>query len=90
MRCLRCGYCCLTMLIPIIEDPEKGVVEDNIICLDGSQRCPHLRGDRPGDYSCSIHHYDWFKDTPCGQYDQVERKDSDCRTGTYKLKKEEV
>jgi len=75
------------MLIPIVNDPEKEINEANLLCLDGSQRCPHLKGTKPGEYSCSIHHYDWFKETPCGQYGQIEQRDSDCRTGSYKLKR---
>jgi hypothetical protein len=85
MKCLRCGYCCLTMLIPIIIDPNKGFKENNVDLLDGTKHCPHLKGDKPGNYSCNIHHYKWFKDTPCGQYTQIESSNSNCRTGNYKL-----
>ena len=87
MICLRCGYCCLTYLIPIIKDPEKGLIEDNCECLDGSVRCPHLEGEKPGNYCCKIHHYKWFPKTPCGTHTQYERQNTNCRLGEYMLKK---
>lgn len=86
MKCLKCGYCCLNFLIVIIKEPKKGIVEGNLEALDGTKRCPHLIGNKPGEYSCSIHHYDWFKDTPCGEYSQVERQERNCRTGDYIIK----
>lgn len=89
MKCLRCGHCCLTMLIIVVKDPEKVTttrpVEDNLLALDGTKKCPHLQGAGPGQYSCAIHEYPWFEETPCGQFTQVERTNSPCRLGTYKL-----
>lgn len=38
-----------------------------------------------GEYFCKIHHYEWFKDTPCGEFTQVERENSKCRIGNYKV-----
>jgi len=81
MKCLRCGYCCTHYLVPIIKDPKLGPVEDNIIIQTGEGPCMHLRGDKPGNYSCAIHHYSWFKDTPCAEFTQVEEKNSECRIG---------
>jgi hypothetical protein len=75
------------MLIPVVIDPEKPIVEDNILCIDGTQRCPHLTGDKPGEYFCKIHHYEWFAETPCGQFSQIEREDSDCRIDAHLLQK---
>jgi len=87
MKCLRCGYCCLTSLVVVIKDPVKGIVEGNALGLNGSTRCPHLEGNTAGSYSCKIHHYPWFNDTPCGTHTQYETSDSNCRLGEYILKK---
>jgi len=86
MICLKCGYCCLTYLIPIVKDPNKEISDNNILVLDGSVRCPHLQGTKSGEYFCKIHHYEWFKDTPCGQHTQIERENSKCRIGYHKMK----
>lgn len=92
MKCLRCGYCCTHLFVTIVVDPDKfdpdGVDESNLRTIDQSkERCPHLRGDKIGEYSCSIHHYPWFKDTPCGTHTQIEFKDSLCRMGSNLLDK---
>jgi hypothetical protein len=88
MRCLRCGYCCTNYLVTIVISPESfnpdDIKESDLRTIDQSkERCPHLRGDRVGEYSCSIHHYEWFKDTPCGTHTQIEPYDSDCRMGSH-------
>jgi len=90
MKCLHCGHCCLTYAIVVIKDPDKvpRETDDNIVLLDGTKRCPHLQGNKPGMYLCAIHDYPWFKDTPCGIYGQIENKDSPCRIGAHILKKE--
>ncbi len=87
MKCLRCGHCCKTYSVMIIDDPEKGITEDNIIHHEGKGPCKHLIGDKPGNYSCSIHHYSWYEETPCSSHGQIERRDSNCRMGEYILKK---
>ena len=88
MNCLRCGYCCLTYAIVIVNDPDKGVEEDNLKVLDGSERCPHLVGDKPGEYSCAIHDKEWYEETPCFQHGQIERCNTNCRMGQHILKKD--
>jgi hypothetical protein len=91
MICLRCGYCCNTSFVIIVDDPEKGIVEDNLIAQNGLEsRCKHLIGDKPGEYSCAIHDKKWYKKTPCFSHGQIERsKDTPCRIGKYLLEKEE-
>lgn len=71
----------------VVKDPKRSCREDNLICLDGTERCPHLIGSVVGEYRCAIHHYRWFKTTPCGRHGQIERGNSDCRMGAYLLKK---
>ena len=88
MKCLHCGYCCLTMWISIVVDPERGIVEGNIDCLDGTRRCPHLEGEKRGSYFCRIHHYKWFVDTPCGRHSQFENGDTNCRLGEHFMKRD--
>ena len=93
MICLRCGYCCKTCAVIIVDDPDKGVVEDNIIAHlgDGVTPCKHLLGDEPGKYSCAVHHYPWYKETPCFSHGQIETSDdTPCRMGNYILNGIEV
>lgn len=80
MTCVRCGYCCTKLLVVIVVDPDKGPTYDNlkaINCLE--EPCPHLRGDTPGGYSCSVHDRPWYKETPCYQYNL----ETPCRVGPY-------
>jgi hypothetical protein len=79
-------------MVVIVVDPEVGPVPGNLKAigfkLDQPERCPHLQGDEPGSYSCAIHHYPWFKDTPCGTHGQIEQNPNDpCRIGAYLTKK---
>jgi hypothetical protein len=92
MICLRCGYCCINLCVMIVDDHEKGLKEDNIIFHSGERvSCKHLIGDKPGYYSCNIHHYKWYKKTPCYSHGQIEQsKDCNCRIGEYILKKENI
>jgi len=86
MKCLRCGYCCKNYAVIIVDDPEKGIAEDNLILHEGNGTpCKHLRGEE-GSYSCALHDYPWYKDTPCFAFTQVEQKDSLCRIGVYMQK----
>jgi hypothetical protein len=89
MKCLRCGRCCFNYVVvikpkSIKEDLDLDSLEEkDLLCLDGSSKCPHLNLDEY-DASCNIHHYKWFKDTPCGRYTQIESDESCiCRTGKY-------
>ena len=87
MICLRCGYCCINYSVIIVDDPEKGIIENNVIHHNGKAPCKHLGGNRPGEYYCKIHHYAWFKDTPCGQFTQIENSSNrSCRMGKFILK----
>jgi len=92
MICLRCGYCCLTSWVVIVDDPEKGPEEGNlkgINCLEES--CPHLRGDTVGEYGCAIHNYPWYEETPCFSHGQIERSpDTPCRMGSHLLSKKSL
>ncbi len=88
MICLRCGYCCKKYLVAVIDDPEKGFVEGNVIVNEGTgEPCKHLIGDKPGDYSCVVHDRDWYPETPCFDHTQVESKNTLCRMGEYILDK---
>ena len=87
MICLRCGYCCINCFVVIVDDPEKGIDPDNLMVIDNrTDRCPHLRGDKPGEYACSIHDRDWYPETPCAHHKQIERSpDCECRMGRHLL-----
>lgn len=86
MTCLRCGYCCLNLLAVIVVDPKKGIREGNLRAIDQSkERCPHLRGDKVGEYSCAVHGERWYKKTPCFEHAQIESGNKKCRMGNYIL-----
>jgi len=90
MICLRCGYCCLTSWVIIVDDPDKGISEGNLIEQDGLKtKCKHLIGDSPGEYSCDIHDKKWYKKTPCFSHGQIEQSpDTVCRMGKHIIAKE--
>jgi len=75
-------------MVVIVVDPKRGPVEDNlkaINCLE--EKCPHLRGAKPGEYSCAIHGKRWYKKTPCFAHTQFESGNQPCRMGEYLLKR---
>lgn len=87
MVCLRCGYCCIHYFVAIVNDPEKGLVEGNIVSYEGHGPCKHLRGNKPGEYSCILHDKPWYDETPCFAHSQFERKESPCRIGAEIMKR---
>jgi hypothetical protein len=98
VKCLRCGNCCTHYLVVIVDEPEKGLSEDNVICHDpdltnhtNGVPCKHLRGDKPGEYSCFVHNHPWYNETPCFDFGQVESSpDRVCRMGEYILGKDNI
>jgi hypothetical protein len=88
MKCLRCGYCCKSYFVVIVKDPDKGIVESNLTVHEGKGPCPHLRGSKPGEYSCVVHGRPWYKKTPCFDHTQVEKGNQLCRIGARLLEKE--
>lgn len=90
MLCLRCGYCCHRYMVVIIDDPKKGLVEENFIVHEGNGPCKHLRGKKPGEYECAVHNCSWYKRTPCFRHGQIEASnDCLCRIGEFIMKKGE-
>ena len=90
MKCVRCGYCCKNMMVIIVDDPEKGITNDNLIShIENGQPCQHLVGDVSGEYSCALHDKIWYRQTPCYSHGQIECNIDDvCRIGEYVLKNE--
>jgi len=87
MICLRCGHCCKTYCVIIVDDPKKGITDSNLVphMGDGTP-CKHLQGSKPGEYTCALHDYPWYKDTPCFAHGQIESSpDCECRLGRYIL-----
>jgi len=77
----------MNLCVVIVDDPDKGARRDNLKYHEGKGRCQHLRGDKPGEYSCAIHDRKWYKFTPCFAHGQVERSPEDeCRMGAYLMK----
>jgi hypothetical protein len=87
MKCLRCGYCCTSLLAVVVDDPEIGITPENLITIGRSgekERCKHLRGEAPGEYSCAVHDRPWYPETPCAAY-QSHWPSVNCRMGDYLL-----
>lgn len=87
MNCLRCGYCCIKYNVIIVDDPARGIAEDNVVHKPSGLRCKHLQGNTPGQHSCAVHGEPWYAQTPCAEFSQIERGNTDCRMGTYVLAK---
>ena len=75
------------IISPEISDREDIDLEESmefIIHKPSGEDCPHLIWD--GHISrCSVHDKKWFKGTPCYKFTQIERGDTDCRMGKYRL-----
>lgn len=89
MKCLRCGYCCQNSFVMVVDDPEKGIADGNLKAIGdhGPERCPHLRGNISGQFSCAVHDRPWYPETPCFSHAQIEGKDSPCRMGEFQLQR---
>jgi len=89
MKCLRCGYCCCSYMMLVVK-PEVAtedfkmnkVTEDDVLFINGSP-CPNLSWHGTTAI-CALHHYKWYKKTPCYSHGQIEEsKDCVCRMGEY-------
>lgn len=87
MICLRCGYCCISYDVIIVDDPKKGIIEDNLKHKPTGEKCQHLIGEKPGEYSCAIHNESWYEETPCYRHTQIEPENKPCRMGEHLLNK---
>lgn len=86
MKCLRCGYCCINYDVVIVVDPDKPLTEENLKHKPSGEKCQHLLGNAPGEYSCAIHLHPVYAETPCADFTQTEDSpDSSCRMGEYIL-----
>jgi len=88
MICLRSGYCCINFDVLIVNDAELGISEDNIIHKPYGVKCKHLEFDKNNVASCLVHDKEWYKDTPCFEFTQIEYSNSNCRLGEFFIKKE--
>lgn len=93
MICLNCGMCCIDYLVVIVK-PESATEdfditnasEDDFIGKKSHDPCPHLYWEE-GKSRCKIHHFSWYKDTPCFQFGQIESSPKNvCRIGEYMLR----
>jgi Fe-S-cluster containining protein len=86
MKCLRCGHCCINYAVIILDNPDLPLTETNVRFKPDGERCPHLRGDAPGKYSCAVHDHPQYQETPCFDFGQIEESPEDpCRIGMYIL-----
>ncbi len=93
MKCLRCGHCCCSSMVMVVkpeaatEDFKMSIdMEDDILFID-STPCPNLSWDGTTAI-CTLHHYKWYKKTPCYSHGQIEQSPEDpCRMGEYLRKR---
>ena len=72
VKCIRCGYCCKYLSVIIVDNPKKGIIEYNVIFHEGNgKECKHLKKLKNNTYKCMIHHYKWYKKTPCYKHTQI-------------------
>ena len=87
MVCLRCGYCCIHYDVIIVapHEAKPDLIVDfehkfDIIHKHSGQKCPYL-SFLNSVATCSIHEYNWYKDTPCFHHDQISKPNDPCRIG---------
>lgn len=68
MICLRCGHCCHVPWVMIVDDPEKEPGPLNCQWHLGKGPCKHLRGSKPGEYSCTVHDKPWYHGSSCAKH----------------------
>jgi hypothetical protein len=74
-------------MVMVVDDPAKGITDDNIIAHMGDGTpCKHLEGEE-GNYFCRIHDEDWYSETPCYNHGQIESGNTNCRIGEFILTK---
>jgi hypothetical protein len=92
IRCLNCAHCCYWFNVAIVRKEcideiksEEDINEKTVIIKEHKQFCEHLKyNEETNKFTCSIHHYPWFKFTPCHQFTQIEEHDnSPCRIGEW-------
>lgn len=90
MICQRCGKCCCDSLVVVIhpdfvkENLDITKLPDEAFLPLKSEKCPHLSWDDNDIAVCAIHHYKWYKETPCYRHGQIEENENDpCRTGVW-------
>lgn len=93
MICLHCGYCCFMYDVVIISNDlgtRKSITdESNYEIKSCNQRCKHLKGNSPGNFTCAMHDKPWYKNTPCFRHGQYEQRNSKCRLGEFILSDKE-
>jgi hypothetical protein len=90
MRCANCGYCCYMLDVIIIRRefirPDLVIdelPEEAFMHKPCKEVCPHLT-TKDDEAFCTIHYYEWYKETPCYSHGQIEKsKDDPCRMGEY-------
>ena len=88
MICIRCGWCCINLCTVIVDNPELGPIEGNLVANNGDggrTSCKHLEKDKDGRYYCKIHNMPWYGETPCAKHTLVGKDDMPCRMGVYQL-----
>lgn len=83
MICLHSGYCCIHLDVIIVTNPALGIIEDNLEHKPTGVKCRHLVGNASGEYTCAIHDFPWYQETPCYAFTQIEQGNTECRLGVF-------
>lgn len=69
------------MVVVVVNDSDKGIIEGNIIVHKGEgKKCKHLKKEN----ICNIHEKLYYKQTPCFDFTQVEKSENTlCRLGVF-------
>ena len=82
MKCLRCGRCCAYPVVIVKSSSDK--FDYNFEYKEDGVYCRHFSIDEKTKIaSCSIHKFEWFKDTPCGKHTQIGKSGEPCRIGKW-------
>ena len=70
-KCYRCGHCCIECGVTIVR-PEflkyysyTHHKDEMVVFKNANVPCPHLAWDNGNKTICKVHHYEWFRYTPC-------------------------
>jgi len=82
MRCFRCGWCCQARLTMFVQSKSLRLLRFE---SRGGAKCPLLKGDKPGEYSCGDYGGANYREKYCDPFMQRENKSEPCRIGEVVL-----
>ena len=58
-------------------------IKEAVMVKESSAQCPNFEWKDSNTAHCTIHHYPWFKFTPCGTHRQIGEPNDPCRMGVH-------